>query len=193
VASHKSTRNIRRAVVAGALALGSLTLSAAPAMAAPINIPGIGDVELPANLPPEVTNLIPPAPAAPAAPQAAPAQFTAPYTSVGQRAADAAQSKLGAPYVYGAAGPNSFDCSGLVQWAYKQAGLNVPRTSYEQAGAGRAVSIAELLPGDVVSFYGGSHTGLYIGGGNIVHASTSGQPVKIAPLNSMPVDGARRF
>ena len=188
MASHKSSRNVRRAVVAGALTLGTLTLSAGPALAAPINIPGIGNVELPAGvtLPPEVTNLIP------QAPQAGPA-FTAPFTSVGQRAADAAQTKLGSPYVYGATGPSAFDCSGLVQWAYKQAGLNVPRTSYEQAGAGRAVSIAELLPGDVVSFYGGSHTGIYVGGGNIVHASTSGQPVKIAPLNSMPVDGARRF
>lgn len=192
MASHKSARNVRRAVVAGALALGAVTLSAGPALADPINIPGIGNVELPAGvtLPPEITNLIPPAPQAP---EAAPAQFTAPFTSVGQRAADAAQTKLGAPYVYGATGPSSFDCSGLVQWAYKQAGLNVPRTSYEQAGAGRAVSVAELLPGDVVSFYGGSHTGIYVGGGNIVHASTSGQPVKIAPLNSMPVDGARRF
>src|SRR5690606_17875376 len=104
-----------------------------------------------------------------------------------------AQSKIGAPYVYGAAGPNAFDCSGLVQWAYQQAGLSVPRTSYEQASAGRAVSISDLLPGDVVSFYDGSHTGIYVGGGNVVHASTSSQPVKVAPLSSMPVDGARRF
>lgn len=189
MASHKSMRTVRRAVVAGALALGAVTLSAGPALADPINIPGIGNVELPAGvvLPPEITNLIP------QVPQAEPAPFTAPFTSVGQRAADAAQSKLGAPYVYGATGPGSFDCSGLVQWAYRQAGLNVPRTSYEQAGAGQAVSIAELAPGDVVSFYGGSHTGIYIGGGNIVHASTAGQPVKVAPMNSMPVDGARRF
>ncbi|MEE2031547.1 NlpC/P60 family protein [Rhodococcus sp. CC-R104] len=189
-------RSVRRAVVVGALALGAVTVSTGPAMAAPVSIPGVGTFDLPAGVtvPAEVTNLLPPAPQAPqAAPAAAPAPFTAPYSSVGQRAADVAQSKIGAPYVYGAAGPNAFDCSGLVQWAFQQVGLNVPRTSYQQASAGQSVPVSALQPGDVVSFYGGSHTGIYIGNGNIVHASTSSQPVKIAPLNSMPVDGARRF
>ncbi|MEU5842798.1 NlpC/P60 family protein [Rhodococcus sp. NPDC047139] len=191
--SNNSKRTARRALVAGAIALGAVTLSAGPAMAEPINIPGVGTFDLPAGVtvPPEVAQLLPPAPEN--VPTTPVASFAAPYSSVGQRAADAAQSKIGAPYVYGAAGPNSFDCSGLVQWAFKQAGLDVPRTSYEQASAGTPVDINALAPGDVVSFYGGSHTGIYIGGGNIVHASTSSQPVKIAPLNSMPVDGARRF
>ena len=191
--SNNSKRNVRRALVAGAIALGAVTVSAGPAMADTIDIPGVGSFDLPAGVtvPPEVANLLPSAPEN--VPTVPAASFSAPYSSVGQRAADAAQSKIGAPYVYGAAGPHSFDCSGLVQWAYKQAGLNVPRTSYEQASAGTPVDIAALQPGDVVSFYGGSHTGIYIGGGNIVHASTSSQPVKIAPLNSMPVDGARRF
>lgn len=189
--SNSNKRTARRALVAGVLAAGALTVTAGPAAAAPVTVPGIGTFDLPAGvaLPPEVTNLLPPAD-----PGAAPdSGFTAPFSSVGQRAADAAQSKIGAPYVYGAAGPNAFDCSGLVQWAYQQAGLSVPRTSYEQASAGRAVSISDLLPGDVVSFYDGSHTGIYVGGGNVVHASTSSQPVKVAPLSSMPVDGARRF
>jgi len=191
VVSQNNKRTLRRAFVAGALALGAVTVSAGPAMAEPVNIPGVGSFDLPAGvtLPPEITNLIPQE----SGTAPTPAAFTAPFSSVGQRAADAAQGKIGAPYVYGAAGPNSFDCSGLVQWAFKQAGLNVPRTSYEQASAGRAVNVSDLLPGDVVSFYGGSHTGIYVGGGNIVHASTSSQPVKIAPLNSMPIDGARRF
>ncbi len=189
--SQNNKRTVRRALVAGAIALGAVTVSAGPAMADTVNIPGVGSFDLPAGvtLPPEVANLIPQQ----AGTAPAPAAYTAPFTSVGQRAADAAQSKIGSPYVYGAAGPNSFDCSGLVQWAYKQAGLNVPRTSYDQASAGQAVNISDLMPGDVVSFYGGSHTGIYVGGGNIVHASTSSQPVKIAPLDSMPVDGARRF
>ena len=95
--------------------------------------------------------------------------------------------------MWGATGPSSFDGSGLMVWAYKQAGLNLPRTSYDQAAAGRAVDVSALQPGDVVSFYGGSHSGIYIGNGNVIHASTSGQPVKIAPMNSMPVDGARRY
>lgn len=190
--SNTNKRTVRRALVAGVLAAGALTVSAGPAMAEPVTVPGVGTFDLPAGvvLPPEVANIIPPAPAGP--PAAAPS-YTAPFSSVGQRAADAAQSKVGAPYVYGAAGPSAFDCSGLVQWAYQQAGVSVPRTSYEQASAGQAVSISALLPGDVVSFYDGSHTGIYVGGGNVVHASTSSQPVKVAPLNSMPVDGARRF
>lgn len=188
--SQNNKRTVRRALVAGALALGAITVTAGPAMAEPVTIPGVGTFDLPpgVTLPPEVTNLIPPAPeAAPAAP------FTAPFSSVGQRAADAALSKVGSPYVYGATGPSAFDCSGLVQWAYQQVGLSVPRTSYQQASAGQSVPVGALQPGDVVSFYGGSHTGIYIGNGNIVHASTSSQPVKVAPLDSMPVDGARRF
>ncbi|WP_422334717.1 C40 family peptidase [Rhodococcus sp. (in: high G+C Gram-positive bacteria)] len=172
---------MRRAVVAGALAVGALTATAAPAAADPITIPGIGTFEIPGVSIPQVPGL----PAAPGLP--------APASSAGEKAVQAAQSKLGAPYVYGAAGPNSFDCSGLVQWAYKQAGLNLPRTSYDQASAGMPVAQPDLRPGDVVSFYGGSHSGIYAGNGNVIHASTSGQPVKLAPIASMPFDGARRY
>lgn len=102
-------------------------------------------------------------------------------------------SKLGAPYVYGAAGPNAFDCSGLVQWAYREAGMELPRTSGAQLNAGAPVSLDALQPGDLISFYGGGHSGLYAGDGNVVHASTSGTPVMIAPISSMPVTGARHF
>lgn len=123
----------------------------------------------------------------------APAAPAAPISSVGEQAVRAAESKLGSPYVYGAAGPDAFDCSGLVQWAYKQAGLNLPRTSYDQAAAGVAVAQSDLQVGDVISFYGGSHSGIYAGNGNVIHASTAGQPVKLAPVSSMPYDGARRY
>jgi cell wall-associated NlpC family hydrolase len=117
----------------------------------------------------------------------------APQKTHGQVALDAAMTKLGAPYVYGAAGPNAFDCSGLVKWAYQQAGIEVPRTSYAQLAAGTPVSLDILQPGDVVLFYGGGHAGLYAGDGNVIHASTAGTPVKIAPISSMPVAGARRY
>lgn len=117
----------------------------------------------------------------------------APIVTAGEKAVEAARAKLGAPYVYGAAGPDAFDCSGLVQWAYKQAGLNLPRTSYDQAAAGFAVAQSDLQVGDVISFYGGSHSGIYAGDGNVIHASTAGQPVKLAPVSSMPFDGARRY
>lgn len=175
--------SVRRAAVTGALALGAITASAGPAMAAPVNLPGVGTFDVP-DVPalPAIPGL--PAPAAP---------FGAPASTAGEHAVRAAESKLGAPYVYGAAGPNAFDCSGLVQWAYQQAGVNVPRTSYSQASAGTPVALSDLRPGDIVSFYGGSHSGLYAGNGNVIHASTSGQPVKLAPISSMPVDGARRY
>ncbi|OZD04509.1 hydrolase [Rhodococcus sp. 06-235-1A] len=175
---------MRRVLVAGALTAGVVILPAAPAMAAPLTIPGVGTFEIPdiPGLPPLNIPGVP-APGAPLAPQVTPAA----------KAVQAAESKIGAPYVYGASGPDSFDCSGLVQWAYKQAGISLPRTSYDQAAAGTPVSQANLAPGDVVSFYGGSHSGIYIGDGNVVHASTSGVPVKVAPLASMPFDGARRY
>ncbi|SNT22725.1 Cell wall-associated hydrolase, NlpC family [Rhodococcoides kyotonense] len=161
-------------------------------MAAPITIPGVGTFEIPEipGLPPLPTE-IPGLPAVPSLP-GAPAGV-APQVTPAAKAVQAAESKIGAPYVYGASGPDSFDCSGLVQWAYKQAGISLPRTSYDQAAAGAPVSQSDLQPGDVISFYGGSHSGIYVGNGNVVHASTSGVPVKVAPVASMPYDGARRY
>ncbi|MBN9109703.1 MAG: C40 family peptidase [Pseudonocardia sp.] len=103
-------------------------------------------------------------------------------------------SKLGAPYRYGSAGPSAFDCSGLMYWAFKQAGVTIPRTSRAQSTFGTPVSKANLQPGDLVFFYKPvSHVAMYIGNGNVVHASTSGQPVKISTLASMPFSGARRI
>lgn len=199
MASSSLKRSARRAAVAGALAVGAVTVTAAPALADPINVPGVGTVEVPgvtqAQVDAAIANL---APAIPqgidtgSAAQALPASV-APVSSIGEQAFKAAESKLGAPYVYGAAGPDAFDCSGLVQWAYKQAGISLPRTSYDQASAGAPVSFDNLQVGDVISFYGGSHSGIYAGNGNVIHASTAGQPVKIAPVSSMPFDGARRY
>lgn len=185
MASHTSTRRLRRILVAGAITAGAVILPAAPAMAAPITIPGVGTFEIP-----EIPGM-PPLPAVPGLPSA-PAPI-APQVTPAAKAVQAAESKVGSPYVYGASGPDSFDCSGLVQWAYKQAGVSLPRTSYDQASAGVPVSQSDLQPGDVVSFYDGSHSGIYAGGGNVIHASTSGVPVKVAPVSSMPFDGARRY
>ncbi|EOM78163.1 NlpC/P60 family protein [Rhodococcus rhodnii] len=191
MATTSTTRSVRRALAVGALAAGALTVTAAPASADPVTVPGVGTFDIPGvAVPPEVQAMIDQA----VPPNALPAPVdVAPLQSIGEQALRAAESKIGAPYVYGAAGPDAFDCSGLVQWAYQQAGLNVPRTSYDQASAGAPVSLGSLQLGDVVSFYGGSHSGIYAGGGNVVHASTSGQPVKLAPLSSMPADGAVRF
>ncbi|MER5504670.1 C40 family peptidase [Streptomyces sp. NPDC002766] len=104
-----------------------------------------------------------------------------------------AYAKLGSPYVWGATGPDAFDCSGLVQSAYRSAGVSLPRTTYAQIDAGRRVSRSELLPGDLVFFYSGiSHVGLYIGNGQMIHAPNPSAPVRIAPIDEMPFAGATR-
>ncbi|MFG1796119.1 C40 family peptidase [Nocardia sp. NPDC049149] len=117
----------------------------------------------------------------------------APIKTVGELAVDAARSKLGAAYSYAAAGPDSFDCSGLVQWAYKQAGVDLPRTSYQQLAAGTPISVHELQVGDLVTFYRGSHSALYLGDGTVIHAGTYSTGVTISPISSMPFAEARRF
>lgn len=112
------------------------------------------------------------------------------------RAAEAvafAYTALGKPYVWGATGPSSFDCSGLTQAAYRSAGVSLPRTTYTQINAGRRVSRSELAPGDLVFFYSGiTHVGLYIGNGQMIHAPRPGAPVRIAPIDQMPFAGATR-
>jgi peptidoglycan DL-endopeptidase CwlO len=104
-----------------------------------------------------------------------------------------AYAKLGSPYVWGATGPDAFDCSGLTQAAYRSAGLSLPRTTYAQIDAGRRVSRSELLPGDLVFFYSSiSHVGLYIGNGQMIHAPNPSAPVRVAPIDEMPFAGATR-
>lgn len=106
----------------------------------------------------------------------------------------AALSKLGAPYSWGATGPDAFDCSGLMFWAYQQEGKSIPRTSSAQIAGGQSVSINDLQPGDIVGYYPGvTHVGMYIGDGKIVHASDYGIPVQVVPVDSMPIQGAARY
>ncbi|MFF2570062.1 NlpC/P60 family protein [Streptomyces sp. NPDC058084] len=119
-----------------------------------------------------------------------------PITAPTTRAAEAiafARAQLGKPYVWGATGPSAFDCSGLTQASWRAAGVSLPRTTYTQINAGRRVSRSELAPGDLVFFYSGiSHVGLYIGGGQMIHAPRPGAPVRIAPIDEMPFAGATR-
>ncbi|MFD5158487.1 NlpC/P60 family protein [Streptomyces hawaiiensis] len=124
------------------------------------------------------------------APGSAPSQ--APNSRASAAVAYAYQ-KLGSPYVWGATGPNAFDCSGLVQAAYRAAGVSLPRTTYSQIAAGRRVPRSELLPGDLVFFYAGiSHVGIYVGNGRMIHAPNPSAPVRVAPLDEMPYAGATR-
>ncbi|WP_329337910.1 NlpC/P60 family protein [Streptomyces sp. NBC_01352] len=126
--------------------------------------------------------------------------LTAPGSATAQapnsRAAAAvsyAYSKLGSPYVWGATGPDAFDCSGLMQAAYRSAGISLPRTTYAQIDTGTRVSRSELLPGDLVFFYSAiSHVGMYIGNGQMVHAPNPSAPVRVAPISEMPFAGATR-
>lgn len=93
---------------------------------------------------------------------------------------------LGRPYVYGASGPNAFDCSGLTSYVFRQFGVSLPRTSSSQFGVGMRVSRSDLQPGDLVFFntYSSiSHVGIYIGGGEFIHASSTGKPVMISSLS----------
>lgn len=104
-----------------------------------------------------------------------------------------ARAQLGKPYVWGATGPSAYDCSGLTQAAWRAAGVSLPRTTYTQINAGPRVSRSQLAPGDLVFFYSGiSHVGLYIGGGQMIHAPRPGAPVRIAPIDEMPFAGATR-
>lgn len=105
-----------------------------------------------------------------------------------------ALAKIGAPYRWGAAGPSAFDCSGLVYWAYRKAGVTLPRTSRAMSKIGIPVAESDLRPGDLVFFYRPvSHVGIYIGDGKVVHASTYTSPVKISLMAYMPFNSARRI
>lgn len=125
---------------------------------------------------------------------AAEAPAPAPVQSVGEKVLEAARSAVGSPYVYGANGPSAFDCSGLTSWAYRQAGVNIPRTSQAQASAGTPVSLDALQPGDIIVYYSGaSHVGIYTGHGTIIDALNTGTPVGERSLNYMPIHSAVRF
>ena len=109
-------------------------------------------------------------------------------------AVQAALTRLGDPYVWAAAGPHAFDCSGLVVWSFQQAGLLLPHSSQMLAAGGQPVSPEQIRPGDVITYYSdASHVGLYVGGGKVVHASTYGVPVAVAPMDNAPIHNIRRY
>jgi len=106
-----------------------------------------------------------------------------------------AMARVGLPYVYGGAGPSSYDCSGFTMAAYATVGIHLPHSASSQFNYGKPVSQADLEPGDLVFFYGGpGHVGIYVGGGMIVDARNENVGVVYKPLNgSMPFVGARRL
>lgn len=177
---HRQSKFIRNAAVAGATIAG-VTALAAPAGANPL---GVGIGSLPVAGVEGIAGAI--------AGGDMFAQAGAPAVSTGQQIVDAARSKIGSPYVWGATGPDSFDCSGLTSWAYQQVGKSIPRTSQAQADGGQQVS--EPAPGDIVVFYpGATHVGIYSGNGNVIHAPQAGDVVNETSVSYMPVHSNVRF
>jgi cell wall-associated NlpC family hydrolase len=131
----------------------------------------------------------------PAPPASAPAGPIVAPTAAAQTAVDTAMAQLGDPYVWAGAGPDTFDCSGLTQYAYAAAGIYLPHSSNMQSTVGTAVAYADLQPGDLVFFYSPvSHVGMYIGNGQMVHAPHTGDVVRVVDLVYMPdYAGARRI
>ncbi|WP_425245755.1 NlpC/P60 family protein [Streptomyces sp. NEAU-NA10] len=101
------------------------------------------------------------------------------YTTKAEKALAFARAQIGKPYVWGATGPESYDCSGLTQAAWKAAGVTLPRTTYDQVNAGTTVPLANALPGDLIFFYDDvTHVGIYIGNGMMIHAPKPGAYVR---------------
>jgi cell wall-associated NlpC family hydrolase len=178
----------------------ALTPGQRTAMAAPAPVPAVLTGPAPAALPPgdgappaeAMPDGVPPGEMAPP-PDALP--VTAPGGGEGAVAVQAALTRVGSPYSWGAAGPSAFDCSGLVMWSFQQAGISLPHSSQALAAGGHPVALSDLQPGDVVTYYSdASHVGVYVGDGMVVHSSTYGQPVRVVPLTSAgPVNNARRY
>ena len=128
-----------------------------------------------------------PEPLSKSGPDAMPSRTSKP-TALGPRAVKLAKDQLGKPYQWGAAGPDKFDCSGLVQYVYSNLGVPLPRVSGQQAGAGVHVDREDLQPGDLVFFrLSGTridHVGIYVGRGRFVHAPSKGSPVRFDSLNN---------
>src|SRR5215207_678429 len=126
-------------------------------------------------------------------PPAAEAPVRVPVSGRAGTAVAAAKSALGSPYVWAAAGPSSFDCSGLTMWAWAQAGVSLPHSSQMQQSSGQRVSLSALAPGDLV-FYGSPvhHVAIYVGAGQIIHAPQSSDVVRYASVDVMPPVGATR-
>ncbi|TLS41553.1 hypothetical protein FE633_35790 [Streptomyces montanus] len=122
-----------------------------------------------------------------------PSTYNGPASGRAKTALDFAYAQLGKPYEWGATGPNSYDCSGLVGAAWRSAGVSLPRTVKQMYDAGRKVSKSDLQPGDIIYWYNDNqHNGMYVGNGKAIHAPRTGKNIEIVPLDSMPFFAASR-
>jgi peptidoglycan DL-endopeptidase CwlO len=144
---------------------------------------------------PPAPQALPPGGGQPGGQPGEPMPAAAPGTNEGQIAVQAALTQVGSAYSWGGASPGAFDCSGLVMWAFKQAGIALPHSSQALAHGGQPVALSDLQPGDVLTFYSdASHAGIYVGDGLMVHSSTYGVPVRVVPMTSSgPIYNARRY
>ena len=149
-----------------------------------VNVPQLAPPVLLPDLPTSIPPAVPPAPAS----------LPAPDRDVGAIVVDAAMSRMGAPYAWGAAGPDAFDCSGLVVWAFHQAGLNLPHSSQALAAGGQPVELDQMQPGDVITLFpDASHVGIYVGDGRMINAEFEGVPVIVESLWGAPINNIRRY
>jgi cell wall-associated NlpC family hydrolase len=129
-------------------------------------------------------------------PPSAPSDLPAPPPSRYGGVVGIAMQYLGVPYVYGGASPSGFDCSGLIMYVFAQIGVSLPHNAAAQYGYGTPVDRSQLQPGDLVFFNGLGHAGIYIGGGNFIHAPHTGDVVKISSISGWYAStwvGARRL
>ncbi|GAA3359639.1 C40 family peptidase [Streptomyces antimycoticus] len=176
--------------------LDSGALDPAKSASPPAPTPGGGTRTTPAPGPGRATPAGTPSPVATVTaprPRPAPGRPGMATAEAGKRALAYALNQIGKPYVWGAEGPNSFDCSGLTSSAWAYAGRLIPRTSQEQWRRLPRVPLNKLRPGDLVIYYkGASHVAMYAGNGQVVQAPRPGQRVKLSPLASNPLRGAVR-
>ncbi|MGW7616925.1 NlpC/P60 family protein [Streptomyces antimycoticus] len=176
--------------------LHSGALDPAKSASPPAPTPGGGTRTTPAPGPGRATPAGTPSPVATVTaprPRPAPGRPGMATAEAGKRALAYALNQIGKPYVWGAEGPNSFDCSGLTSSAWAHAGRLIPRTSQEQWRRLPRVPLNKLRPGDLVIYYkGASHVAMYAGNGQVVQAPRPGQRVKLSPLASNPLRGAVR-
>lgn len=111
-------------------------------------------------------------------------------TDATQTAVNFAMSKVGLPYIWGGTGPSGYDCSGLVQAAYAQAGISLPRTTWDQVNAGTQISLSDVQVGDLVFFYDNSHVGIYIGNGQVVNALNENVGILVSSISYLGTPSA---
>lgn len=201
--SRRQVSTAKKTAVASVATLGATAVLAQPAQAAQVVVPntnlsfdvaGIENVPNIQNIPGADSWIPSLSSQGQQVNYAAVVDVPKPAADSGQAIVDAAASKIGSQYVWGAAGPNAFDCSGLTSWAYQQVGKHIPRTSQAQAAGGTKIAKEDMRPGDIVVFYSGaSHVGIYTGHGTVINAMNESTPLSETPLDYMPFHSAVRY